>query len=315
MTAVEARDLRKRYGNRTAVDGVSLTVEEGAVVGILGRNGAGKTTTVEMIAGLRRPDAGSVEILGLDPWRDRRRVRQLLGVQLQESELHAALTVTELVRLYRTFYARPANERELIDSVGLTEHRDVRFEKLSGGQKQRLSIALALVGQPRVVILDELTTGLDPEARRHIWAIVEGLRDGGVTVLLVSHLMEEVERLCDRVALLDAGRVVAQDSPAGLVSAAGLGQRVRFRVPDGGPFEAATLEALPEVTQVEVRGDRVTATGEGDLLVAVSTALVRDGVVATDTRLEQPTLDDAFLALTGHSLGTDTDHDLEGATR
>jgi ABC-2 type transport system ATP-binding protein len=318
MTAVHAHDLHKRYGDRTAVDGVSLTVAEGEVLGILGRNGAGKTTTVEMIAGLRRPDSGTVEILGLDPWRDRRRVRQLLGVQLQESELHAALTVAELVRLYRTFYARPADTAELIEAVGLTGHRDVRFERLSGGQQQRLSIALALIGRPRVVILDELTTGLDPEARRHIWAIVERLRDDGVTVLLVSHLMEEVERLCDQVALLDGGRVVAQDSPAGLVETAGLGQRVRFRVGVGGApaLARAALDDLPEVSEVQVRRDQVTVTGAGDLLGAVSTALVRAGVVATETRLEHATLDDAFLALTGHTLSTDrTDHDLHGADR
>jgi len=318
MTAVRADDLHKRYGDRTAVDGVSLTVAEGEVLGILGRNGAGKTTTVEMIAGLRRPDSGTVQILGLDPWRDRRRVRQLLGVQLQESELHAALTVSELVRLYRTFYARPADTEELIDAVGLAGHRDVRFEKLSGGQQQRLSIALALVGRPRVVILDELTTGLDPEARRHIWAIVERMRDDGVTVLLVSHLMEEVERLCDRVALLDGGRVVAQDSPAALVEAAGLGQRVRFRVGEGAEpaLASAALGDLPEVTEVQVRRDQVTVTGVGDLLGAVSTALVRAGVVATETRLEHATLDDAFLALTGHTLtAARADHDLRGADR
>jgi ABC-2 type transport system ATP-binding protein len=300
MLAVRADDLRKRYGDREVVAGVGLAAHHGEVLGILGRNGAGKTTTVEMIAGLRRPDSGSVQVLGLDPWRDRRRVRQLLGVQLQESELHAALTVSELVRLYRTFYARPADAGELIDAVGLTEQRNVRFERLSGGQQQRLSIALALVGNPRVVILDELTTGLDPEARRHIWGIVERMRDDGVTVILVSHLMEEVERLCDRVALLDGGRVVAQDSPAGLVAAAGLGQRVRLRVTE--PFERDLLAGLPGVTDVQVRGDRVTVHGSGDLLVAVSTALVRAGVVAIETRLEQPTLDDAFLALTGHDL-------------
>ena len=312
MAAVEVHELHKRYGERTAVEGVSLTVAEGEVFGVLGRNGAGKTTTVEMTAGLRRPDSGTVRILGLDPWRDRRRVRQLLGVQLQESELHGALTVRELIRLYRTFYATPAGEAEVIDAVGLAEHRDVRFESLSGGQQQRLSIALALVGNPRVLILDELTTGLDPEARRHIWAIVERLRDGGVTVLIVSHLMEEVERLCDRVALLDGGRVVAQDTPAGLVDAAGLGQRVRFRTSGGADFETTVLEKLPEVSEVQVRGDRVSVTGAGDLLVSVSTALVRAGVVATETRLEQPTLDDAFLALTGRPL---TESQPEGAHR
>ncbi|ACQ82044.1 ABC transporter related [Beutenbergia cavernae DSM 12333] len=310
MTAIHVHELRKRYGPRVAVDGVGLTVRPGEVFGILGRNGAGKTTTVEAIAGLRRPDAGTVRVLGLDPWRDRLRLRQVLGVQLQDTQLHHALTVHELVRLYRTFYASGAVVSDLIEAVGLSTHRDVRFERLSGGQQQRLSIALALVGRPRVVILDELTSGLDPEARRHIWAIVEDLRDDGVTVLLVSHLMEEVERLCDRVALLERGRLVATDTPSGLVERAGLGQRVRFRVASGAPFDAGLVRDLPQVEQVEVRGDEVSVHGGGDLLGEVSTALVRAGVVATETRLERATLDDAFLALTGSALeNTDADGD------
>lgn len=219
--AILAEHLRKHYGTTTAVDDVSLRVEEGEVVGVLGVNGAGKTTTVELIAGLRRPDSGTVHVLGLDPQRERARVRQLLGVQLQDAYLHGALTVAELVGLYRSFYPRPRPAAELLDLVGLTEQRRVRFERLSGGQQQRLSIALALAGRPRVVVLDELTTGLDPRARRRMWETVEGLRADGVTVLLVSHTMEEVERLCDRVLLLDAGRVVATGTPAGLVAAAG----------------------------------------------------------------------------------------------
>ncbi|MEV0395221.1 ABC transporter ATP-binding protein [Polymorphospora rubra] len=297
MPAIEVRNLHKRYGEVVAVDDVSLSVDEGEIVGVLGRNGAGKTTTVEAIAGLRRPDRGTVRVLGLDPHRDRARVRQVLGVQLQSSALHSALTVRELVGLYRSFYATGADPDKLIEAVGLTGSRGTRFEKLSGGQQQRLSIALALVGNPRVTLLDELTTGLDPEARRHIWAMVEDLRADGVTVLLVSHLMEEVERLCDRVALIDHGRVVAVDTPVGLVARAGLAQRVRFRA--AGRFDPALLDRLPEVTGVDVAGDQVTVTGDGDLLHHVSTALVHAGVVATETRLERATLDDAFLALTG----------------
>ncbi|WP_423461977.1 ABC transporter ATP-binding protein [Promicromonospora sp. MS192] len=219
--AIVAEHLHKRYRSTTALADVSLRVEQGEVVGVLGVNGAGKTTTVEMIAGLRRPDGGTVRVLGLDPQRDRGRVRQLLGVQLQDAFLHGALTVAELVGLYRSFYPDPRPAGELLDLVGLAGQRDVRFERLSGGQQQRLSIALALAGRPRVVVLDELTTGLDPRARRRMWATVEGLRDDGVAVLLVSHTMEEVERLCDRVVLLDAGRVVAVDTPAGLVATAG----------------------------------------------------------------------------------------------
>ncbi|MGY2002634.1 ABC transporter ATP-binding protein [Blastococcus sp. SYSU DS1024] len=221
--ALQADGLHKRYGGTIAVDDVSLRVEPGEVFGILGTNGAGKTTTVELIAGLRKPDRGRVGVLGLDPQRDRARVRQVLGVQLQQAYLHHALTVTELLGLYRSFYPEPRPAGELLELVGLTEQRRVRFEKLSGGQQQRLSIALALVGRPRVAILDELTTGLDPRARRRMWATVERLREEGVTVLLVSHAMDEVEHLCDRVALLDAGRVVALDTPAGLARRAGAG--------------------------------------------------------------------------------------------
>jgi ABC-2 type transport system ATP-binding protein len=219
--AIVAEHLHKRYGHKVAVDDVSLRVEPGEIFGILGTNGAGKTTTVEMIAGLRRPGRGAVSLLGLDPRRDRATVRQVLGVQLQESYLHGALTVSELIGLYRSFYPDPRPADELVGLVGLEEQRRVRFEKLSGGQQQRLSIALALVGRPRVVILDELTTGLDPRARRRMWTTIERLRDEGVTIVLVSHAMEEVERLCDRVALLDAGRVVAIETPAGLVARAG----------------------------------------------------------------------------------------------
>lgn len=218
--AIVAEHLCKRYRDRVAVDDISFTLGVGETLGIIGTNGAGKTTAVEMVAGLRSPDGGRVRVLGVDPHRDRAHARQLLGVQLQEATLHGALTVAELVRLYRTFYPAPVGAAELLEMVGLTEQRGTRFEKLSGGQQQRLSIALALAGRPRVVILDELTTGLDPRARRQMWETVERLRHDNVAVLLVSHAMEEVERLCDRVALLDAGRLVALDTPPGLVAAA-----------------------------------------------------------------------------------------------
>ncbi|MFD7311858.1 ABC transporter ATP-binding protein [Promicromonospora sp. NPDC059942] len=240
VPAIEAEKLGKRYRDKVAVDGLSLRVGVGEVLGILGTNGAGKTTTVEMIAGLRRPDRGSVRVLGLDPRRDRARVRQVLGVQLQQAYLHGALTVAELVGLYRGFYPDPRPAGELLDLVGLAEQRRVRFEKLSGGQQQRLSIALALVGRPRVVILDELTTGLDPRARRRMWATVESLRADGVTIVLVSHAMEEVERLCDRVALLDAGRLVAVGPPGELTARAGADTLDdAFVALTGKPLEAA----------------------------------------------------------------------------
>ncbi|RLV57192.1 ABC transporter ATP-binding protein [Aeromicrobium phragmitis] len=217
--AILAEGLHKQYGDTVAVDDISLRVERGETLGILGMNGAGKTTTVELIAGLRAPDRGSVRVLGLDPRRDRGAVRQVLGVQLQHAYLHGALTVVELLELYRSFYPDPRSTEELLELVELTGQRKTRFEKLSGGQQQRLSIALALAGRPQAVILDELTTGLDPRARRRMWAAVESLREE--TVILVSHAMEEVERLCDRVALIDAGRILASGTPAELVAQSG----------------------------------------------------------------------------------------------
>ncbi|KAB1946369.1 MULTISPECIES: ABC transporter ATP-binding protein [Brevibacterium] len=209
--AVEAQQLVKRYKNKAAVDSVNLQVPAGETFGVLGTNGAGKTTTMEMIAGLRKPDDGSVRILGLDPFTDRSEVRQVLGVQLQHANLHDALTARELVDLYRSFYPDPLDAHQALAMVELQEKARTRFSNLSGGQMQRLSIALALVGQPQVVILDELTTGLDPVARRRVWSTIEALQDQ--TVILVSHAMDEVERLCDRVALIDAGRVIAQGTP------------------------------------------------------------------------------------------------------
>lgn len=304
MPAIEVTQLHKRYRDTIAVDDVSLTVESGEVMGVLGRNGAGKTTTVETIAGIRRPDRGEVRVMGLHPIRQRRELRQVLGVQIQSAYLHGALTVRELVHLYRTFYPNPVDGAELIESVGLTDQRNQRFEKLSGGQQQRLSVALALVGNPQVVILDELTNGLDPEARRKIWALVERLRDRGVTILLVSHLMEEVERLCDRVALIDAGRVIAMDTPTGLIKQAGLTETVTFRAE---AFDPSVFDRVAVINDVEVRGNQVTVAGAGDLLQAVSTALVTHGVIATETRLRQPTLDDAFLTLTGYTFTDSTE--------
>jgi ABC-2 type transport system ATP-binding protein len=300
MAVIDVKDLVKDYGSHRAVDGVSFTVEQGEIFGILGPNGAGKTTTVEIIEGLRTPDSGSVAVLGLDPQRDARRLKQLLGAQLQESSLPDKIRVEEALDLYASFYPAPADPARLIDMLGLGPKRKSQFSQLSGGQRQRLSIALALVGNPKVAILDELTTGLDPQARRDTWDLVEEVRDSGVTVILVTHFMDEAERLCDRLALIDSGKVVAIDTPAGLAERAGEEQRVRFR--PSAPLDDRLLLDLPEVTGVERTGSQIVVTGRGNLLHAVTSVLARNHIVAADLRVDQTSLDDAFVALTGRTL-------------
>ncbi|HEU4329008.1 MAG TPA: ABC transporter ATP-binding protein [Roseiflexaceae bacterium] len=304
MPVIDVQHLHKRYGAQVAVDNISLSVEEGEIFGILGPNGAGKTTTVECIAGLRQPDSGTIRLHGLDPQRDRAALRQLLGVQLQDSQLPEQIRVWEALDLYSSFYANPANCDQLIDDLGLALKRNTPFAQLSGGQRQRLSVALALVGRPRVAILDELTTGLDPQARRNTWELIDAVRAGGVTVLLVTHFMEEAERLCDRLAVIDGGRVVALDTPAGIVAQAAIGQRLRFR--PSAPLDERLLTDLPEVRQITRSGASVLVTGHGDLLQAVTAALARSQIVAHDLRMEQATLDDAFVALTGRTFHHET---------
>ncbi len=296
MPIIEVQDLRKRYGERVAVDGISFTVERGEIFGILGPNGAGKTTTVECVEGLRRPDGGAISVLGLDPRHDRAALRRVLGVQLQDSQLPDRITVGEALEMYASFYSHAADWRRLLTDLGLAEQRDVMFRKLSGGQRQRLSVALALVGNPRIAVLDELTTGLDPQGRLDTWLLIEEIRDRGVTVVLVTHLMEEAERLCDRLAVIDSGRVVAIDTPAGLVARVDAEQRVRFR--PSVPIDDALLAGLPEVTQVRRRGDQIVAIGTGNLLQAVTAVLARNQIVANELRYEQASLDDAYLKLT-----------------
>jgi ABC-2 type transport system ATP-binding protein len=294
---IEVQHLHKRYGDTVAVDDVSFAVEEGEIFGILGPNGAGKTTTVECIEGLRTPDGGAVNVLGLDPRHHRAELTQQLGVQLQDSQLPDKLRVDEALGLYSSFYRNPADWRALLDMLGLANKASTRFRKLSGGQKQRLSIALALIGSPRVAVLDELTTGLDPQARHDTWELIEGVRDRGVTIVLVTHFMEEAERLCDRVALIDSGRVVAIDTPATLAEGVETEQRIQFRpsvpLPDG------LLECLPDVTDVIHRGDVVVVTGNSNALNAVTSALARNQIIARQLRVDQANLEDAFLALTG----------------
>jgi ABC-2 type transport system ATP-binding protein len=296
-SVIDVQHLHKSYRDTVAVDDVSFTVQQGEIFGILGPNGAGKTTTVECIAGLRAPDGGTIRVLGLDPRRDRTELTQRLGVQLQESQLPERLRVAEALALYSTFYQAPADWRVLMDVLGLADKAKTRFGKLSGGQKQRLSIALALIGSPKVAILDELSTGLDPQARRDTWELIEAVRARGVTILLVTHFIEEAERLCDRVALIDAGRVVAMDTPSALADRAEVDQRIQFR--PSVPLDDRLLTGLPDVTGVARRGELVMVTGNRNALNAVTSVLARHQIVAEHLRVEQASLEDAFVALTG----------------
>lgn len=293
---IEVSGLRKSYGGRAVVDGISFAVEEGEIFGILGPNGA-KTTTVECVEGLRIPDAGRVRVTGLDPVADHDAVSRVLGAQLQESELQEKLTVREALELYAAFYPRPADWRPLAERLGLTGKLDARFGKLSGGQKQRLFIALALIGDPKVVVLDELTSGLDPRARRDTWELIEDIRANGVTVLLVTHFMEEAQRLCDRIAVIDQGRIAALDTPRGLIARATSATLISFT--PSVPLDEGELAALPAVASVECKDGRVTLGGTDETVNAVITLLARRHITAHQLRVTDATLDDAFLDLTG----------------
>ena len=300
-SVVEVQDLRKTYGSLVAVDGVSFQVREGEIFGMVGPNGAGKTTIIECIEGLRRPDGGTMRVLGRDPQRDARALQPVMGVQLQESALQDRIRVWEAVDLFARFYRRAVEWGPLLEQLGLSEARNTAFAKLSGGQKQRLFVALALVNDPDLVFLDELTTGLDPQARRGVWDLIGSIRNRGKTVFLTTHFMEEAERLCDRVAIIDHGRIVALDSPEGLIRNIGAESRVVF-IADAG-FDPGTLQGLGSVSRVEVIGDRVIVSGREDrLIVDVVNALNGRGWRFRDFRTEQPTLEDVFLALTGRAM-------------
>ncbi|MEU6510431.1 MULTISPECIES: ABC transporter ATP-binding protein [unclassified Streptomyces] len=298
-SVIEVTDLRKSYGGRAVVDGVSFAVEEGEIFGILGPNGAGKTTTVECVEGLRVPDGGRVRVTGYDPVADHEKVARVLGAQLQQSELQAKLTVREALELYAAFYPRPADWRPLAERLGLTDKLGTRFGKLSGGQQQRLFIALALVGDPRVVVLDELTTGLDPRARRDTWQLIEDVRASGVTVLLVTHFMEEAQRLCDRIAVIDKGRIAALDTPAGLIRRSAGATVISFT--PSAPLDERDLAALPALASVAYKDDRITLSGTDETVNAVITLLARHHITAHQLRVVDATLDDAFLDLTDNN--------------
>jgi ABC-2 type transport system ATP-binding protein len=298
---VEVEGLHKAYGPTRAVDGVSFTVEQGEVFGLVGPNGAGKTTTIECVEGLRRPDAGRVRVLGLDPGGDRQALAERIGIQLQQASLPARLRVGEALTLFASFYRATSSPRDLVERLGLSDKWSSPIAKLSGGQRQRMFIALALVNQPELVFLDELTTGLDPQARRSMWDLVREVRQQGRTVFLTTHFMEEAERLCDRVAILDHGKIVALDRPEALVRSLGVESRVVFTV--AGEARDLPLASLAGVQRVEISGERVIVHGSGDQIVSrVVSALETNRIAFRDLRTEQPTLEDVFLSLTGREM-------------
>ena len=297
---VEVVDLRKRYGKVVAIDRVSFTVGRGEIFGIVGPNGAGKSTTVECLAGLREKDSGSVSVLGLDPSKEGRKLRERIGVQLQEAALPDDVKVWEALDLYASFYGSSADWEMLLEQWGLVPKRDTRFENLSGGQKQRLFIALALVNEPELVFLDEITTGLDPQARRLTWDLVREIRARGATVLLVTHSMEEAEKLCDSVAIIDEGRVVALDSPEVLVREGDPKASVRLEGLDG--FDPAALRELDGVSQAEWEKDELVVYGHGPLLARIIVALDHRGFTPSGVSVGRRSLEDVFVEKTGRKI-------------
>jgi ABC-2 type transport system ATP-binding protein len=298
---IQVSGIRKAYGSTVAVDDVSFEVNQGEIFGLIGPNGAGKTTTMECVEGLRRPDRGTISVLSLNPFRDVYTLQNRIGVQLQAAQLQKRIKVWEAVDLWASIYRNPVNGSVLLEQLGLTDKRNAWFMTLSGGQKQRLFIALALINDPELVFLDELTTGLDPQARRAIWDLVRGIRERGKTVCLTTHLMEEAERLCDRVAIIDHGRIIDIDTPGALVGRHCPERTVVLTSEDATAAERFT--ALARVEAVTHAGSRFTIQGRGDDLVTeVINCVSEHGIRVTDFRTVLPTLEDVFLKLTGHSI-------------
>ena len=301
-SVIAVRNVRKTYRSTVAVDDVSFEVLDGEIFGLIGPNGAGKTTTMECVQGLRTPDRGTISVLGLDPFRDVYALQERIGAQLQQAQLQKRIKVWEAVHLWAALYRRPVADGErLLEQLGLVEKRNAWFMTLSGGQKQRLFIALALINDPDVVFLDELTTGLDPQARRTIWELVRDIRHRGKTVFLTTHLMEEAERLCDRVAILDHGRIIDIDTPDGLVRRYCPERTVVLKTDDGNAESA--FRAMSGVGEVIAEDGRLTVRGTGDdFITQVIRCLSEHRIHVTDFRTVMPTLEDVFLKVTGHSI-------------
>ncbi len=297
---IEVENLRKVYGSTIAVNDVSFAVAEGEIFGMLGPNGAGKTTTVECLQGLRHSDSGHIRVLGLDPNTQAQKLRRRIGSQLQEAALPDRIKVWEALDLFASLTPSTLDWRILMEQWGLADKRKASFSSLSGGQRQRLFVALALVNDPKLVFLDEMTTGLDPAARRVAWDLIHAIRDRGSTVMLVTHFMDEAEKLCDRVAILDEGRVIDIDTPQGLITKHASEVHVIFTTERA---ELPWLEKVPYVKRITRRGPRLEVEGSGPVLALVAASLVEHGITPADLRVEQPTLEDVFLKLTGKSAG------------
>ena len=292
--AIEVKHLHKKYGPIEAVNDVTFSVKKGEIFGVIGPNGAGKTTTVECISGLRKPDSGTISVMGMSPEKDRASIRRILGVQLQESALPPRIRVGEAVELLSYFYPNPMDVDDLLELLGIIKLKKSIFKNLSGGEKQRLSIALALVGNPQIAILDELTTGLDPGARREAWDLIDGVRKRGVTIVLVTHFMDEAERLCDRLAMIHNGKIIALDTPEAVASKSG-GKRLRFTT--SMPVGDSVLLSIPGVMDVERKEKYITVNGTGDLAANVIYALLGAGVRVSDIEATGGNLDEAFISL------------------
>ncbi len=299
-TVIEVNNLYKTYGPTVAVNDISFAVQQGEIFGIVGPNGAGKTTTIETMIGLRKPDKGRVRVLGLDPQKQSQALGQKIGTQLQQAALPDRLKVWEALDLYSSFYERTVSWEPLLQEWGLEEKRNTPFANLSGGQQQRLFITLALVNDPQIVFMDELTTGLDPQARQATWNLVRNIRDKGKTVVLITHFMDEVQALADRVAIIDHGEMIALDHPQALIKQMAADTRIYFGLTNG--FDIGLLRQLPEVTAVSQQGQQVMVQGSGALLAKVAAILAEHNVAAQDLRVEQADLEDVFLALTGRAI-------------
>jgi ABC-2 type transport system ATP-binding protein len=298
---IRVENLQKSYGNLQAVRNVSFEVQANEIFGMVGPNGAGKTTTIEIIEGLRQADSGSIKVLGMDPTLSRKQLTERIGIQLQSASLPPRLRVAEACELFGALYLHRANFHELLERMGLSEKRNTPIGKLSGGQKQRLFIALALLNQPELVFFDELTTGLDPQARRSMWELVQQIRQEGSTVFLTTHFMEEAERLCDRVLILDQGTTVALDTPEALVASLGVEKRIVFSLAEG--QQLPSLENRLSVNRVEQIGQRVIIYGMGNRFTSSVVSLLEDeNLDILDLRTEQPNLDDVFISLTGREM-------------